>query len=56
MTSSKYRRPRRTGLSQRTILDELLGLAEQGIAQIKAAQMEIVARTYVPAPEGDKGS
>ncbi|MBN1632045.1 MAG: ribonuclease PH [Thermoleophilia bacterium] len=40
----------------RGVLDELLGLAEQGITQIKAAQMEIVARTYVAAPEVEKES
>jgi ribonuclease PH len=36
---------------ERSVLDELLGLAEQGIAQIKEAQMDVVARTYA----GDSG-
>ncbi len=33
---------------ERSVLDELLGLAEQGIAQIKEAQMEVMTRAYVP--------
>jgi len=41
---------------ERTVLEQLLGLAEQGIAQIKAAQMEVIARTYMPVPGGEKGS
>jgi ribonuclease PH len=31
---------------ERSVLDELLGLAEQGIERIKAAQTEIISRTY----------
>jgi ribonuclease PH len=31
---------------ERAVLDELLALAEAGIAEIKAAQMEVVARAY----------
>ena len=37
---------------ERSVLDELLGLAEQGIGQIKEAQMQVVARAYA----GDTGS
>jgi len=35
---------------QRSVLDELLGLAEQGIGQIKEAQMDVVARAYAGDP------
>jgi ribonuclease PH len=31
---------------ERSVLDELLGLAEQGIGQIKEAQMQVVTRAY----------
>jgi ribonuclease PH len=36
---------------ERSVLDELLGLAEQGIAQIKQAQMDVVARAYTGGQE-----
>jgi ribonuclease PH len=36
---------------ERHVLDELLELAERGIAEIKAAQMEVVARAYGNATE-----
>jgi len=31
---------------ERSVLDELLRLSEQGIGQIKDAQMDVIARTY----------
>jgi ribonuclease PH len=37
---------------ERSVLDELLGLAEQGIGQIKEAQMDVVTRAYA----GDSGN
>jgi ribonuclease PH len=37
---------------ERSVLDELLGLAEQGIGQIKEAQMQVVTRAYA----GDTGN
>jgi ribonuclease PH len=37
---------------ERSVLDELLGLAEQGIAQIKEAQMAVVTRAYAGGPGG----
>jgi ribonuclease PH len=33
---------------ERSVLDELLGLAEKGITQIKEAQTEVMTRAYVP--------
>ncbi len=36
---------------ERHVLDELLELAERGIAEIKAAQMEVVTRSYGNATE-----
>ena len=36
----------------RSVLDELLGLAEQGIGHIREAQMSVVARTYVAPGAG----
>jgi ribonuclease PH len=38
---------------ERSVFDQLLGLAEQGIGRIKAAQMEVVARTYAAPPGSD---
>jgi ribonuclease PH len=35
---------------ERSVLDELLGLAEEGIAQIKEAQTEVMTRAYVAKP------
>lgn len=37
---------------ERSVLDELLDLAEGGIAEIKAAQMEVVARAYAEGARG----
>jgi ribonuclease PH len=37
---------------ERSVLDELLGLAEQGIAQIKQAQLDVIARTYTGGQGG----
>ncbi|MFH0916976.1 MAG: ribonuclease PH [bacterium] len=37
---------------ERSVLDELLDLAEGGIAEIKAVQMEVVARAYAEGPGG----
>jgi len=31
---------------ERSVLDELLALAEQGVARIKEAQMQVIADTY----------
>jgi ribonuclease PH len=38
---------------ERATLDELLGLAEQGIAWIKEAQMDVIARAYALSPKGE---
>jgi ribonuclease PH len=35
---------------ERVVLDELLGLAEQGIGQMKEAQMDVVTRSYSSDP------
>jgi ribonuclease PH len=38
---------------ERAVFDQLLGLAEQGIGQIQAAQMELVAQSYALSVESD---
>jgi len=37
---------------ERTLLDRLLDLAAQGIERIRQAQMEVIARAYVPSSSG----
>jgi len=37
---------------ERSVLDELLGLAERGIQQIKEIQMDVVARAYATGQRG----
>lgn len=40
---------------ERAVFDQLLGLAEQGIGQIREAQMELVARAYALSTGSDAG-
>jgi ribonuclease PH len=41
---------------ERAVFDELLNLAELGIGRIRDAQMELVARSYVPGAQGGSAS